>query len=258
MSNFLIGGRLGDAVHALYVAKNTPGKHNIFITDRRDLHSDGFLYSLEQTYEELKPIITAQDWCNSFQVLEDEVVDIEQNNSVYIPTLGCAIELINLSMWRRYAYSASWTQLLSNTFNVPVNGEPWIKMPVPKNPRWSEWIVIHSSIYEARKGHHWEIVMSNYNGHCVFVGSPEEYKAFKYSTAFYEPINLYDHFDVINSCKFFIGNQSAPLAIAHSLGVPRLAMLNEVDKIHYVGEEKFCKNYYWMAKDTHFYEGLNY
>lgn len=236
MSNFLLGGRLGDLIHALYVAKNTPGKHDMFITDRRDLHSDGFLLPLEETYEELYPIITTQPFCKSFKIYKDE--DIE-----------------NLSMWRRYAYSASWTQLLANTFNVPVNGESW--MSWGKSRTFEEKIIIHSSPHPARAGHHWDIVLDMYKGRCVFLGTDEEYSSFGKDIPHQLPRNLMDYFTIINSCKFFIGNQSAPLAIAHSLAVPRLAMLNEVDKIHYVGEEKFCKDFYWVAKDSHYFPALN-
>lgn len=236
MSNFLLGGRLGDLIHALYVAKNTPGRHDLLITDRRDLHSDGFLFDLQTTYDELYPIITVQEYCNSFLIYSYE-------------------EVINLSMWRRYAYSASWTQLLSNTFGVPVNGEPWIKWA--KDDKWKDTIVVHASVQEARKGHHWEIPLSMYEGRCLFVGNKEEYKAFGRDIPFYQPLNLSEHFTIINSCKFFIGNQSAPLAIAHSLGVPRLAMLNEIDKLHYTGEERWHQNYFWIAKDTAFFPAMS-
>lgn len=237
MANFLLGGRLGDAIHAMYVAKNTPGTHDIFITDDRALHSDGFLHSLEKTYEELYPIITQQDWCNSFSIYSDQ-------------------DCINLSLWRRYAYSACWTELLSKTFNVPANGEPWIKLN--KKPGYENNILIHCSKNQARRGYHWDIAMMKYQPQCTFIGTEEEYDSFGYNVNFYEPYDLMEYFTLINSCKFFIGNQSAPLAMAHALGVNRLAMLNEVDKLHYTGEEKYCNNFYWMARETHFFEGLNY
>lgn len=237
MSNFLLGGRTGDLIHALYVVKNTPGKHDLFITDRRDLHSDGFHYPLEKTFEELTPIIKTQDYCNSFQIYKDE-------------------ECINLSMWRRYAYTASWTQLLSNTFNIPANGEPWIK--IDKQFGWDERIVIHASMVEARRGFHWQLIMDKYEGQCVFIGNKNEYEAFPFKVPRLEPDNLESYFKIINGCKFFIGNQSAPLAIAHSLGTPRLAVLNEVDKIHYVGEEKFHNGFYWIAQHEHHWEGINF
>lgn len=235
--NFLLGGRLGDLFHAMYAAKNTPGKHMLYITDRRDLHSDGFLNPLKETYHEVMPIVLHQDYCDGFQMYNDEPI------------------AQNLSMWRRYAYSASWTQLLSNTFNVPVNGEPWIKFF--KQNGWSDIIVVHCSNNVARRGHNWDTVLNMYEGRCVFVGNESEYSAFGYNIPFHKPASLSEHMMIINSCKFFIGNQSCPLAMAHALGVPRLAMLNEIDKLHYTGEERFHKEYYWIAKDTHYFPALN-
>lgn len=240
MSTFLLGGRIGDLIHALWVAKNTPGKHDLFITDRRELHSDGFALPLQQTYDELLPILQKQDWFNSLTIFEDKHGYEEGKN---------------LSMWRRYAYSASWTQLLANTFNLTPNGDAWVK--VDKHPVWAGNIIIHSSTNELRKGHHWDAVLSMYHGRCIFIGNEDEYKLFNRQIPFYKPVDLMEFFTIINSCKFFIGNQSAPLAIAHSLGAPRLAMLNEIDKIHYVGEEKWHNNFYWIAKETYYFPGLN-
>jgi hypothetical protein len=239
--NFLLGGRLGDLIHALYVAKIHLVNITCLLPIDRDLHSDGFLHDIQRTYEELKPVIESQDYCKSFEVFNNQFIPLETDGS-------------NLSMWRRYAYSASWTQLLANTFNVPVNGEPWIKWQKAKG--WEDVIVIHASSNPHRRGYSWNVVMEMYSGRCVFVGNKQEYTAFGFNIPHYQPETLSEHFTIINSCKFFIGNQSAPLAIAHSLGVPRLAMLNEIDKLHYVGEEKFCKNYYWIAEATHHFPGL--
>lgn len=235
--NFLLGGRLGDLIHACYVAKNTEGKHDIYITDDRALHSDGFLHSIEKTYEELYPIITKQDWCNSFSIYADQ-------------------DCINLSLWRHYAYSACWTELLAKTFNVPANGEPWVKLE--KRIDWENHIILHCSDKPARRGYHWDIVMMKYEPQCTFIGTEDEYNAFGYNVPYYKPYDLAEYFKIINSCKFFIGNQSAPLAIAHALGKNRLAMLNEVDEKHYLGEEKYHNNFYWMNKYNHHFEGLEY
>lgn len=242
MSNYLIGGRLGDAVHALYVAKNTPGRHNLFITDQRSFHSDGFLHDLQRTYDELYPIISVQEYCAGFFPYTFDALNVHIDE--------------NLSLWRRYAYSASWTQLLANTFNVPVNGEPWIAWE--KKDFWSDVVLVHQSVHEARRGHHWDTALQMYEGRIIFIGNEEEYKVFGRDIPFHKPETISDYFTAINSCKFFIGNQSAPLAIAHSLGVPRLAMLNEVDRIHYVGEERFCRDFYWMAKDDAYWPALNF
>jgi hypothetical protein len=242
MSKFLLGGRLGDLIHVLWVAKNTPGKHDFFITDRRDLHSDGFQYPLQQTVDELLPVLAPQSWFNSLTIYDNQIEFGE--------TLG------NLSMWRRYVYSNSWTPLLASTFGPAATGGPWIELP--KISGWEEMIVFHCSVHAARRGH-WNVAIDKYNDHrAVFVGTEEEYRLFGYQMEFYQPKNLREHFDIINSCKYFIGNQSAPLAMAHSLDVPRLAILNKVDEIAYRGEEKYFKNFSWISDSDFFFEGINY
>src|SRR6267154_2699775 len=125
MSQFLLGGRLGDLIHVLWVAKNTPGKHDLFITDRRDLHSDGFQHSLQQTIDELLPILSLQSWFNSISVYD--------NNPLFGESMVGTCQ--NLSMWRRYVYSNTWTPLLATTFGLSISGGPWIDLP--KLPEWS-------------------------------------------------------------------------------------------------------------------------
>jgi hypothetical protein len=237
MSNFLLGGRMGDFIHMLWVVKNTPGKHDLFVTDRRDLHSDGFIYPLEDTIKELEPILMQQDYVNSVSAYNDE-------------------DVINLNLWRRHAYSDNWVNLLSKTFGVPVNSGPWVHL-VTKSDEFSDKVVFHQSANPDRRGHHWQIVIDKYID-AVFIGSNEEYQAFGYKVPHYLPNDLMGYFIAINSCKFFVGNQSAPLAIAHALGVNRLAMLNEVDRKHYVGEERTYNNFYWMCKNDMYFEGINY
>lgn len=210
---------MGDCIHELYVVKNTPGKHDIFITDRRDLHSDGFIYPLEKTIEELKPVLMWQDYFNSIQPYKDE-------------------DVINLNLWRSKAYSANWTVLLSEMFNVPVNDEPWIKLP--KKRHWANGIqVMHKSI--VRTGNFGLVSPNN-----CFIGTKEEYMASGFRCSYYEPTSLLQMFNIINNCESFIGNQSLPLAIAHSLGVKRIGVLNEVDKAAYIGEEKIYSNFSYV------------
>lgn len=221
--NFILGGRMGDLIHMMYVVKNTPGKHDLFITDRRDLHSDGFIYPLEQTIAELKPVLLQQDYVNSVQAYNDQ-------------------EAINLNMWRRYAYSASWTNLLSTTFSVPVIGGAWMT-ELGKSYSYRNSTVIHCSAPGARRGD-WskaDIIDG------IFMGTDEEYNGFgKFNLTHVMPKTLREMFMLINSCKVFIGNQSLPLAIAHALDVPRIGILNGADKNAYIGEEIIYPKFKWI------------
>jgi len=119
MSDFLLGGRMGDLLHQLWVVKNTPGQHHLFLTDRRDLHSDGFQLPLSETMAELWPIVSCQEWFYTINAYIGEQPFGENVTGEYQ----------NLNMWRRYVYSSSWTPLLARTYGREPNGEPWIVLP---------------------------------------------------------------------------------------------------------------------------------
>ncbi len=243
MSNFLLGGRLGDLIHQLWVCKNTPGRHDLFITDRRDLHSDGFMLPLDETIEELRPILMQQDYVNSVQayagcltVVNEDKYDLTQNTPA-------ADEIVNLNMWRRFAYSTHWVQLLSNTFGLPVNGEAWIKL---RRYNW-HFALVHCSVQPARKGN-WSSLdlRPGFLPPPLFIGNDEEYKNFGNPMPRHNPVNLFEMFASINNAPLFIGNQSMPLAAAHALGVNRIAVLNPIDAPAYVGEETVYSNFKYI------------
>lgn len=197
---------MGDLIHMLYVVANTPGRHDLYITDRRDLHSDGFIYPLDKTIEELRPVLMYQDYVQSVQAYNGE-------------------DAINLNMWRSKAYSANWTVLLSKMFGVPVVGKAWMKWP----EIWDHQHIYHKSMHSARNGD-WSKV--DYRPDFWDIGNEFE--------------SITGLFSVIVSCKSFTGEQSLPLAIAHALDVPRIGVLNPVDQAAYVGEEKIFKNFRYV------------
>ena len=42
---------------------------------------------------------------------------------------------------------------------------------------------------------------------------------------------------------------STPLAISHCLGKPHLGELYSVDEVHYIGDEKHIKDYYYISSN---------
>lgn len=203
MAKFILGGRMGDLIHMMYVVKNTPGKHDLYITDRRDLHSDGFIYNLPRTVEELRPVLMYQDYVKSVQAYDNEP------------------DCINLNLWRQKAYSANWTVLLSEMFNVPIVGEAWMKWP-----KVSSQNTIHKSIHPARHGN-WPS-----DAYGDDIGNHFE--------------SLSELFTIIARSIHFYGEQSLPLAIAHALDVPRIGVLNHVDAKAYIGEELIFKKFSYV------------
>lgn len=223
MSDFILGGRLGDLIHMLYVVKHwpKPGPHTVYVTDRRDLHSDGFIYPLEQTVEELTPVLMYQSYIGAV-----------------LPYNGES-DCINLNLWRQKAYSDNWTVLLSKMFGVPVVGEAWLKSP--NGFEYNK--IIHCSIPGARHGN-WDGI-SLHGG--VFMGTIQEFQSFnRPEIPHIVPHSLKQMVSLIDSCSLFTGNQSLPLAIAHALDVPRIGVLNPVDCKAYIGEEKIFKRFSYV------------
>lgn len=203
MSKFILGGRMGDLIHMMYVVSHTSGgPHDLYITDRRDLHSDGFIYDLDRTVEELRPVLMYQDYVRSVQSYNGE-------------------DAINLNLWRQKAYSANWTTLLSEMFNVPVVGEAWMKWD-----KASSQNTLHKSIHPARHGN-WPS-----DAYGDDIGNDFE--------------SLSALFTIIARSIHFYGEQSLPLAIAHALDVPRIGVLNNADAKAYIGEEKIFKRFSYV------------
>ena len=77
--NILIGPKLGDLFHMLTVPKYIHYfygiKSNIYITEKFDKFSTG----LEDTYQSLYEIITSQPFTESFQIYNNEAIDIDLN-----------------------------------------------------------------------------------------------------------------------------------------------------------------------------------
>lgn len=207
MCNFIIGGRLGDAVHMLYVVKHWPGgPHNVYVTDRRDLHSDGFMYDPARTVDELRPVLLHQSYIASVSDYNGE-------------------DAINLNLWRQKAYSDSWTNLLSKMFGVPVVGEAWME--------WDKWPKEYSLAHRSHFSQH-PARAGNWAGVEKGTDIGNSFSSLSYL------------FSMIASCTNFTGEQSLPLAIAHALDVPRIGVLNPIDAKAYIGEEKIFSKFSYV------------
>lgn len=241
--NFISGGKLGDFLHTLWVVSNTPGKHKLYITDRKEYGGDFFSNGLKKTFEELEPIITNQNFIESFSILENPITDY-----------------INLNIWRksRLLFKSNWTKILTETYSITnYKKNSWLKFD-NYNPKFKNKVVIHCSLLDERNNlsFPWdEIIIKN---NCIFVSSNKnEYDHFGKNIEFYSVKNLWEYFEIINSCNFFVGNQSSPFVIAHSLNVNRLLNISPtIDGRHYIGEENFHNNFSWISSNNSYIENI--
>lgn len=217
--NYVCGGRLGDFIHALYAVmckyELTGHKGNVYITDNTSLGGDVFTFDLKRTYDELYPIVSKQVYIASFSIYSDQKYDI------------------NLNDFRNYGglYKESWLQIMANTYQFPLIEKPWITLNT-YDDKYKDVVLIHRSTYSHRQIKNFFNILGPIaqKNKCMFITcNVKEYELFplKYLVPMELKSNLLEMYTAINSCKFFIGNQSSPLVIAYSLFKPALGELTE-------------------------------
>lgn len=230
---FLAGGKLGDFFHCLSVCKfvfdKTQFKSDILLSNS----GDTFLKSLENTKNELYPILSQQEWFNS--------ITLYNNEDYYI----------NLSSFRHsnFLYQTSWIDLLFKTFfdgeETPRNYK-WISVK-EKDDTLSDCVLINRSIRNTVNEKNLEYNNIINNNKCYFIcfeKSQYDNFAFKNDVELLLIDNLYDFIVKLNSCKLYVGNLTGPTAIATSMDVPRLIELpNNSDRSHYMNDKKYYDNF---------------
>ena len=162
-------------------------------------------------------------------------------------------------------FKSCWTSIYNDFFNLSEDYAygPWIK--VDPNYEMERKVLIHRSRKVNPDGYpdrctdiiDWDHLIQN--NECIFIGFEHwQYDIFKKEISpkslskleFVLYDSIYEFCRSIAGCKFFIGNQSSPLAMAQALDVPRLGELSNVDSVHYVGEEKYFPKMKWVS-DSH-------
>jgi hypothetical protein len=229
--NFLIGGKLGDFINSLYGVKclSSGVKSDIYLTN-----GDEFTFGLEKTYNDIYDAVIKQPFVDNFYIYTEPIDDI-----IYV----------DYSKSERL-YKGNWYQIMHNYLDVVTKyeNEPWlINLNCEGYDYYKDKILIH---YSNRR------VDDNYDeflkdllsqNDCIFVSFDEnEYNNFKFKdlVIFDKCKNFNDLYSKIEHCKFFIGNQSTPLVIAHALFKSHLGMLYDVDAIHF--KDSFNSNYFWF------------
>jgi hypothetical protein len=244
--NFIAGGRLGDFIHSLYVAKNIckirNEKANIFLQDSGDV----WTYGINTAYADLKPLMARQSYVERFEIAP---TDLNQ-------------PLINLNDWRSTVskvhaetgtYSQCWSEVLSNVYEFPI-AKPYSWMDADLNIQAKDKICVHRSVRHHNGSFPWHSILKKINHDVIFVTSKhEEWESFpcKYSNLTPHFVSTIDEMaSTINSCKLFIGNQSAPFAIASALDVPRLVELDSDPSRFYMDEVKYSDNISWYLNES--------
>lgn len=242
--NVVIGPRLGDLLHSLvlprYIFENMNMVSNIHIAEINDV----FATSLQQTYEEVKPIIENQKFCKSFQILDTAKYPDWQKT------------FINTQNFRKspWLYKTTWSQLILNSClkSQPQIPNDYKVLDLPSSSKYSNALMINR-----KDGSHdrtdftkkvYKDIISQFDEKYFLCFDYKQYENFFYKDLV-EPLvipDLYDYMVAINSCKLFLGSQSGPLSMASVLNVDRVGELFHKtlfrDDLHYYNDGNLHKN----------------
>jgi len=244
--NYISGGLLGDLLNVLYVIKSkyieTGIKGNLYITDDPKFGGEKFNTGVVKTYLDTYNLITNQEYINQYKIYDPSLIDSKT--------------IINLSSWRQsqFLYKKNWIEIFTIKYDLKNISYPWIQWNKYNN-KYQNKILVHRSSDIRRHTNYfpWNTILANNNNsitkYTFITCNRKEYDNFpsKHLVDLEVFDVLEDLYTAINSCQFFIGNQSMPLAFAIAIGKPCLAELCATDYMHYAGIEKYNKEFLWKT-----------
>jgi hypothetical protein len=219
--NLMHSGNAGDIIYALPTIKRihelTGLSMNLYLhlgkpSDLRlyNSHPVGNVMLNQVMADMLIPLINTQNYVNSCDVLNGKQIHIDLDffRAGLLPMQG------NIARWVSYIVGVN-----------PQLYQPWLH--VKANQAYANCIVI------ARSGRYQNTSIDysflKHYRNLVFLGIESEYNDIKrYLPAIeWVPVNNFLQMaEIIAGCKFFIGNQSFPFALAEGLKVPRVLELS--------------------------------
>lgn len=257
--NFLMGGKLGDFLHALFAVKCICHQHNTKANVY--MYDIGWEFGIQNTYKELYDIIINQDYINSFDILTEYEIDpiqtSEQNTPIRINNAKILNDgYIDLGNYIRspWLYKACWSDLYSKTFNFNITDEyKWLSYDKIDTSLQNK-VLIHRRNNPVRINNEfpYDHVLETYKDNVIFISSDrKDYDAFNREIPFLQVSTLDEWFTSINSCSMIISNLSSPAVIGHALDKLRIIELPNIpDAAHCIGEEQYSKNIHWFLNNT--------
>lgn len=251
--DYLMGGRLGDMIHSLYVIMCNYRKYgikgNLIVTNNTKYGGDSFL---KDPHTILKPIETILLNCGYInEIIYDDSDDITFE--------------INLNMFRcsPLLYSHNWIEVQMDLFNVPLFRGPFLNYtggPCDFSTREqkdlqviyhiSEYVIVHRKNTEDRSVPELTPFLNDVikNNKCVYVYFGNDInKEFGEDLEYLQLKDLKELMYLLTLCKFCICNQTGILAFAFAMGIPVLCEHNVYKA--YMGHEEYNPNFFWISKD---------
>jgi hypothetical protein len=211
--SFLHSGHLGDILYSLPVIKelSKSKKCNLYIEKNCKIGSFYFKHPGKDFFlnkkmtDMLIPLLKNQPYLNKVDIYNKQNIDI------------------NLNIFRKLPFNLTFT---SRVF-FQVTG---IHADLKQKYIFSKKKKIYNNKIILLRSFRYRNYLINYDflknsNNIIFIGLYDEYLNMKKiikKLIFYKCKNFLDMAEIINSCKFFIGNQSFGYALAEGLKVPRL------------------------------------
>jgi len=212
-------GLIGDIIYAIPAMKALAGEKKIHLhlqINQKSLYRKSMKHAnkgkilTEKSVEMLAPLILAQPGFAACDILTDQKIDYD------------------LDEFRKYPFDYNTNHICRwyfHMYGITADlGKPWLT--VTPDTSFNNEIVIARSFRYRAPGISYDFLQAYPN--ITFVGLKEEYEdlkkaipALKYKNV----SNFLEFAGIIAGCKFFIGNQSFPFAVAEGLKVKRVLEL---------------------------------
>lgn len=208
VDSFYMSGDLGDVIYALPGIKSMGG--GVLYLGPEETHVKKCREPIsEARFKNIAPLLKAQPYLSEV---------------IYAPSFPKDKAKYDLNHFRQYYIKdfdlkKSLCHVILDYMKQPHSAceEPWIEVD---KPEFKFPVIVARSQRYQEKTFPWKAVVKKYSGSIGFVGTTDEYSDFVNTNGFvpYVPTpTMLDLARVISGCSLFIGNQSAPYAVAEAL-----------------------------------------
>ena len=231
-------GLLGDFVYQLSVVSE-----NFHKTGRRGklyLSNDiAFRFGLETAFNDTSQFVKEQPYIKDYSIWQNQSYEID------------------LSSWRKspLLYKTNWREIFQSVYTIPWGSHPWIK--IPRLDKWKDTVIINAPPYRNISPNiNYREISTQFGTNIIFMSfNQTDYFTFLERTClsidYYCPSSLYEFILAIASCKLFVGELSAPLAISFACHTPTIVpyVEGDGDSIHNYKFNLFWKHVYYSFED---------
>jgi hypothetical protein len=219
MKNFKHSGQSGDLIFSLAAIKSYNEESNLYLNlnVKANLYPGaknplGDVYLNQKMFDFMYPLLSEQDYLKDVKVLNGQKIDVDLDEFRTVPLNPAMGSLV-----KRYFY------FIHNFIDLT---KPWITSNKIYEDLNDKILICRSERYRNETINY--AYLRNFNN-IVFCGLDDEWYDFRKWVPNAERIVAEDSSQLagyINSCKFFIGNQSLSFSIAEALKKDRLLEVN--------------------------------